>query len=567
MASSPREKVDSADSAGPAPGRRRPIDWLEWTIAFAVALSTGVLWALSFPPFDFAEAAYFFATPYLGWVLFRQPSWKSSLWVGAGASFLAWVVILRWLRHFPEQTLESGAWFVGLLALAALAGVVALFGLAWFAAVRWVLPRVGMAPLGARLLAMLGLAGLWVVLEWLRGVVLTGFPWLVLAASQWERPLVLQVLSLTGSSGLSFTLILFNFGLVFYLRQFFATRRERWWRRFCPEFYLALIALFFVIGVGFSDQRISQPQRAFAAGFVQPAIEPRQRWDAASMEAVLEDYRYVAYSAKLNRAEVIFWPEASTPMPAPGNAEAVNWLEGLARELEIPILMGNLAALPTAERDWEYYNAIIQVTPEEGLSPVFYRKRHLVPFGEYVPRWLPFLDKVVPLEGEFTAGTKPTLLPLIVNGQEWQVGPLVCYEDVFPGLSRELVQAGATFLFVATNDAWYGREGAAQQHAAHSVLRAVETRRPVLRAGNMGWSGWIDERGHHRAVIRDHEGSIYSQMTGTREVFIDPLFRGQQTLYVRRGDWFVAVGLLLALATTFVAARSPVRPLVFSPEA
>lgn len=557
MASSPGKEVGEASSDA--------FPWLERALAIGVLLVTAVLWATAFPPFDFPEAAYFFATPYLGWVLFRRPSWKASLWVGGGASFLAWLVILRWLRHFPEQTDVGAPLLVGVLALVLLAAVVGAFGLAWFAAARWALPRVAMAPLGLRLTAMLGLAGWWVVLEWIRGTIFTGFPWLVLATSQWQRPLVLQVLSYTGTAGLSFTLILFNFGLVFYLRHFFATRRERWWRRFCGEFYLALISLFFVIGLGFSDQRISTPQRAFAAGFVQPAVEPRQRWDLTAVQQVFEDYRYVAYSAKLNRAEVILWPEASTPLPAPGDERAVQWLEDLVDGLELPILMGNLASEKNADGT-RYYNAIVQVTPENGLSSVFYRKRHLVPFGEYVPPWLPFLDKVIPLDGAFTPGTEPVLLPLAIKGQEWEIGPLVCYEDVFPDLSRDLVKAGASMLFVATNDAWYGREGAAQQHAAHSVMRAVETRRPVLRAGNMGWSGWIDERGHLRAVIRDADGSIYSQMTGTRDVYVDPLFRGTQTLYVRWGDWFVAVGLAFALAAVGALFRRPPETLRFNVE-
>lgn len=534
-------------------------------IAVGVALVTAFFWAVAFPPFDFPEAAYFFLTPFSAWVLFRAPSWRLTLLTAFGASWFAWIGILRWLRHFPAQTEVPLPGLVGIVCLLLLAAVVALFGVAWMLAARWALPRVARAPVALRVIAVIGLAGCWVVLEWVRGWVFTGFPWLTLGTSQWRRPLVLQLASLTGTSGLSFVLVLFNLGLVFYLRHFFATRRDAWWRRFCPEFYVALIALFFTIGVGFSDQRRSVPQRVFAGGFVQPAIAPRERWDGEAIERVLEDYALVARSARINRAEVILWPEASTPLPAPGDPGAEAWLENLARELGIPLLMGNLA-LAEGPDGYEYHNAILEVQPEGGIQEPYYRKRHLVPFGEYVPKWIPFIDKVIPFEGFFTPGTEPTVLSLEVNGTQWPIGPLVCYEDVFPALSRSLVKAGAAVLFVATNDAWYGQEGAAEQHAAHSVMRAVEMRRPVLRAGNMGWSGWIDEAGRIRAEIRDADGSIYSQMSGTREIWIDPRYQGTQSLYVRWGDWFVGVSAIGVLLCALVLRKRRDDPfLVVSP--
>ena len=95
------------------------------------------------------------------------------------------------------------------------------------------------------------------------------------------------------------------------------------------------------------------------------------------------------------------------------------------------------------------------------------------------------------------------------HGRPYEVGSLVCYEDIFPELVRESVRHGADFLFVTTNDAWFGEEGCPYQHAAHSVLRAVENGIPVLRCGNAGCSGWIDPRGYRRSVLMDESGSIF----------------------------------------------------------
>ena len=136
---------------------------------------------------------------------------------------------------------------------------------------------------------------------------------------------------------------------------------------------------------------------------------------------------------------------------------------------------------------------------------------------------------------------------LRLRGHSVPVSPLVCYEDTFPKLAASGVRMGAELLVVVTNNAWFGEGGAAYQHAAHSVLRAVETRRPVLRCGNGGWSGWIDEFGNVRAVLKDRTGSIYFRGTETLSVYRDIRWTTQQSFYVRHGDWFVAVCAGLAL--------------------
>ena len=133
------------------------------------------------------------------------------------------------------------------------------------------------------------------------------------------------------------------------------------------------------------------------------------------------------------------------------------------------------------------------------------------------------------------------MIPLQLGESSWQVGSLVCYEDAFPALARESAAAGAQLFFVATNNAWYGEEGSAPQHAAHSVLRAVENRRPVVRCGNAGWSGWVDAYGTIREVLLDEEQSIYFRGGGNYTVFQFEDWLRRQSFYTRHGDWFVVV--------------------------
>ena len=119
---------------------------------------------------------------------------------------------------------------------------------------------------------------------------------------------------------------------------------------------------------------------------------------------------------------------------------------------------------------------------------------------------------------------------------------------------------GAELLVVMTNNAWFGEGGAAYQHAAHSVLRAVETRRPVLRSGNGGWSGWIDESGRVRAVLTNEDNSIYFRGHRTLNVTRDARWVGRQSFYVETGDWFVAVSGGLAALAALLLALLPAPP-------
>jgi apolipoprotein N-acyltransferase len=140
------------------------------------------------------------------------------------------------------------------------------------------------------------------------------------------------------------------------------------------------------------------------------------------------------------------------------------------------------------------------------------------------------------------------------------VGPLICYEDVFPSLALDSVRAGADVLAVLTNNAWYGEGGAAYQHAAHSVLRAIETRRPVLRCGNGGWSGWIDEFGSIRDTLTNAEGSIYTAGHAHIDVTRDARWIGRQSFYVQYGDWFLVVCVVLAtLGFAIVSFGKPMK--------
>ncbi len=530
--------------------------------AAAVFIATVVLTVLAFPPSRTPEFAYAFAAPALFWA-YLKPSFRLYAWTVLGAQALAWTILLGWLHHVTLG---------GLLLLGPFMGV--WIGL-WFLAARWTLPRLLGLPTPLRLLGMFGLAGLWVLGEWSRTWVLSGFPWMPLAATQWQRMSILQIAAFTGSGGVSFVLISVNLGFTAYAHRLMREGRSGLGKR-SQEFFAALLLLVACVAMQvqetFERHRYSLPLGRVA--FVQPFIPQEIKWDNSQGPAILGVLENLTLSAAAAKPDLILWPEATTPWAVKGDDQMRGWVEQLTARSGAPLILGSIARQPSAndpsKEDW--LNSVFAVDPTTGLQSHFYAKRKLVPFGEFVPfrPVLGWLEKVVPVGGDFQPGSSPAPLVLPIVGRPLAFGPLLCYEDIFPALARESVLAGSDVLVVHTNNGWFGQGGAAYQHASNSVLRAVETRRPVLRCGNGGWSGWIDEFGSIRAVLlRDPvtgkithtnpkaapQGTVYFRGTQTITVTADARWLGRQSFYVQHGDWFVLTSAALALYA-FMMLRS-----------
>ena len=191
---------------------------------------------------------------------------------------------------------------------------------------------------------------------------------------------------------------------------------------------------------------------------------------------------------------------------------------------------------------------MVKISPESGLQKEWYAKQVLVPFGEHVPfpfRMIPGLSHLVGPTGNFTVGRNfHTFNFDAEQNQSVSVVPVICYEDIFPNLVRKAPVSKNTLLFVTTNDAWFGEEGCAEQHASHSVVRALELGVPVLRCGNAGWSGWISPRGVIRKVLKDKDQKVYFQGASILEVTVDPT---KHTFYSDKGDYFVALCLVFVI--------------------
>lgn len=522
-------------------------------LAWLAPAASSLLLLAAFLPGNHAWAGFTWAIPLALWAA-TEPAWSTWRRATGAAAALTWLILLAWLRHVYPPLGWLG-WLVVSLYCAA-------YLYTWLLALRWVFPTLGGRSWAYRMVGMLGLAALWMLLEALRGWALTGFGWLPLAASQVGNPVMLSLCELTGQLGLSGAVILANLGVARWLRRQLVERRApgasaNWLAGLTPEIYLgfAPVAVAFALHLeaGLEARARLADAPALRVAAAQTDVDPNAKWDSGELSAQLESLRELTRQAAADRPDLILMPEAVIavlPLRHPGYLAT---LRDLSREAGCPLVLGALE-----DRGDGYANAIAAVGPA-GVIGETYAKRHLVPFGEYVPlaSWLP-LRKVVPIARDCVRGESAVGLTIETRGgRTVRLGPLVCYEDVFPALARDHALAGAEALVVLTNDGWYGRELGAWQHAAHSVLLAAATRLPVLRCGNAGWSGTIDAFGRDTPALR--EGTVYFRgAAALTPVALDPTRPSQPTFWVRHGDWVLAPSV--ALLALLVLLRRRLRP-------
>jgi apolipoprotein N-acyltransferase len=628
---------------------------LPWVAAGAGAL----LLALAMPGVDFSEGAWFWAVPFLLWAS-SKPSWRQWLLFSFAASWLVKIATLVWLRHvYPP---------LGWMGLVLLTAYLALFPAAWLALARWIFPKTNGAPPVARLVAQLGLAGAWVALEWTQGRLFSGFPWVLLAETQWRRPPVLALCQWGGPWAVGFAIMLFNIGVARYVRRFMEEREQAEaerlkalraasgrdsdgrrpasgadlppaapafsgplsiFRRMCPEFYLGMAPVFvaFHLFIESGRELALRSEHLFSMAVVQTDFNPCEKWTPELLQSNAATLRRLTDAALrltpenpvfempadpkatlppeaaggvLAPPDLLLWPEAALGVPV-HSEEYARYVRSLLRGSPTVLLAGGItpgkapdSAVPG------YYNMVFTATADGGPSETFYGKRHLVPFGEYLPGFAEMLGlrKVVPLKSDCLVGKRDAALPVrLGNGRLFQAGALVCYEDVFPdialGLARpagagdaaaapktppaalrdlsgggsdpDAVEArpaldGADFLCVLTNDAWYGRESGAYQHAAHSAVLAASLRIPVIRCGNNGWSGWFTPSGHAVPLL-NAAGGIYFCGAGRFDVRGIPAAMRRPTFYQQNGNWLVTCSFLLfawSALRLFLARRKKV---------
>ena len=383
----------------------------------------------------------------------------------------------------------------------------------------------------------------WVLLEYLRSYLFTGFPWALLGLGQYKNLPIIQIAAITGVWGVSFLVVLFN--IAFYLT---IVKRQR-----IKISLICTLILFLSLFYGFYHlsykSSASSSKECVKISLVQGNIPQDLKWDKQAISFIQSSYKELTLAAALDHPDLIIWPEASVPGVWGQDDVEFAQVFSLAHGLATNLLVGAVSRLRQ-----DYFNSALFID-KLGQPGMTYSKIHLVPFGEYVPlrNIFPFL-RTITLIGDLEPGKEYTIFKKPVN-----FSVLICFEDLFPELSRTFVKKGAKFLVNITNDAWYKESSAACQHFAASVFRAVENRVYLARAANTGISGFIDPFGRSLSVVRDVKGKeIFVKGYSSKNICLTSLRR---TIYNRYGDFFILFCLLLDACVIILTLKNKKLPL------
>jgi apolipoprotein N-acyltransferase len=276
---------------------------------------------------------------------------------------------------------------------------------------------------------------------------------------------------------------------------------------------------------------------------VQPAIPQTILWDVNERTNRLHKLVELSNQAMARGADLLVWPEAALPENMVGrNRETQELITALVRSNRVWMVFGGVDNVVKRDAagaaETVRFNTAFFIDPAGDLIARYF-KRRLVVFGEYTPaaRWLPFLKHLGLRGGGLEAGRRAVHFQM--TRPRARIAPLICFEDVFPHVTRESVDADTDFLLNLTNNGWFGASAAQWQHAVAALLRAVENGLPLVRCTNNGLTCWMDAQGRMHDVYFPGSRDIYQ--AGFKIVEI-PLRgstdKGRRTFYNRHGDWF-----------------------------
>jgi len=406
--------------------------------------------------------------------------------------------------------------------------------------------------------------GAWVLLEYIRSHLFTGFPWSLIAFSQYKNLPVIQIADVTGAWGVSFLVVLVNTALYLILRKQSRIKAAL----ICAAiFFLSLLYGFYKLSY---KPDLAGKGKLLKISVIQGNIPQYLEGDRQTADFILDNYKELTVAAAKDKPGLIIWPEASVPGIFGRDAAEFKRVFSLAAQQNINLLTGAVSRL-----NQNYFNSALFID-NFGEPAAIYNKLHLVPFGEFVPlkNIFPFLEAIAPI-GDIRPGKEFTIFKLQSDtfappraglstnpkqNEGIDFGVLICFEDLFPELSRQFVKRGARFLVNITNDAWFKQGSAPYQHFAASVFRAVENHVYLARAANTGISGFIDPSGRILAIVGNAGGEIFIKGYRSQEIY---LMAAKRTFYSDYGDIFIIFCLLLE-CSIIIFSRPQIRKMLYS---
>ena len=549
------------------------------------AISTGVLYAACFAPFNHFWLCWIALTPLLAAVWFSGENskrrWLRDLALGYVAGLVFFWIVFSWLHTVTVPGLVLVGFYMGIY-----------FAFwSWFCGMlrpglRKVPPpkREGLDAVSDRLNRKYGgragnshpepppdppesrspwlhstnnlrlaffLAAAWVMQEWFRSIVFTGWGWNTLGHALHSQLALIQIAEFTGVAGLSFLVAFTNVILLTTVRRFILEMQVRP-MRLHYDLTLTMAAIIGVMGFGVNAIRTQREGKPLNVALVQPNIPREEKFSVEFAGKTFDKFTRLSRPAIETsvRPDLLVWPESAMPGPVLGDEQSYRFVMDFSAAAKTDLVLGTID-----QDETRAYNAALLVS-DAGAHLQIYRKVHLVPFGEYIPgrHTIPLLARVVgdQVPDDFAFGKEHTVFKL--SNDKAKVAPLICFEDTIGDLTRQFVLAGANLLVNVTNDGWFLRSAGSQQHLANAVFRCVETRLAMVRAANTGVTCFINDFGKVTHTLVDETGSQFTEGVLTGQVSVPT--QQVSTFYVRHGEMFAQVCLGVTLVVLlFLAVR------------
>ena len=356
--------------------------------------------------------------------------------------------------------------------------------------------------------------------EYLREWLFTGFPLLNPAQSQYNFRFFIQILKYTGSYGAVFFIILINI----IITKIILNEKIK-----NVYFYFIFLMLFsFILMGNFVKKSKLEP---VVVGILQSNNDQSVVWDYEYKNKVMQKYKKLIFDIKDKKPDLIIWPETGYPGILNIEKDAAKNISDLYFGSYTYHIVGSDKASKNSSGNLDYYNAAFLITPD-GKIANDYEKNHLVPFGEYIPfhTLFPFIDKVVRRYGYISFKQGKELK--IFNFKNFKTAPLICYDSMFPEISRTCVKNGAQFLSHLSYENWYGSSCASAQIFTNIALRAIENNVWVVRCVESGISGIVNNKGE---II--HPTKLFEEISFATTIYVEK--DKKLTFYTKYGNWFI----------------------------
>ena len=486
---------------------------------YLLTVLSSLLMGLSQHPIGYGFISMFSLVPVMG-TLCRLTSYREAIKIGITWGIVFNLTSVYWLSQNIGAP-PPVAYLTQALAVLILTTIPVTIFLIW-------------CRLNRRGFSLVSISLIWPSVELLRSFGSLAFPWVSLSNSLTEYTIIIQNIEYVGMYGLTFWIVLVNIYIYKALIE-----RDR---------LIVLLTLFIIVGPSLSGSLIlswhkisnSEPLRISC---IQPNIHLSEKWEQGAQSRILSKIISQSKEEISSNPDIIVWPETSTVsyvLNEPNKFTLKRIME-LLGDSDISLIAG----IPHYERrDGKIYNYNSAAYFDSSGLVGLYHKINLVPGAEYVPLsdYISSLDVFNFGLGNFSRGDEFTMF----SSRGYDLATMICFESVFPYLSREFVRRGANVLIYIVNDGWYETAPEPQQHASRAVFRAIETRRPVVRCANTGISMVIDEMGNilHQIDL-NKRGNISAKVKPGNKI----------TFYVKYGDIFIYIMAVAVVVMSFKPKR------------